>query len=144
MENRKRLLMLFLQEVIPEHRIASLTYAPQEHENPHPQMKGIRVDVECTGEVLLCPPQYGKLPDPPEGFEGELFRLLFETAEIATFTPQEKIKLENDMRTERDLRNQMAYAYEKGRDDVVSILREKGYPEEVIEDLLRELEKKSK
>ena len=50
MENRKRLLMLFLQEVIPEHRIASLTYAPQEHENPHPQMKGIRVDVECTDE----------------------------------------------------------------------------------------------
>ena len=48
------------------------------------------------------------------------------------------------MRTERDLRNQIAYAYEKGRDDVVSILREKGYPEEVIEDLLRELEKKSK
>ena len=36
MEGRQRLLMLFLQEVIPEHRIASLTYAPQEHENPIP------------------------------------------------------------------------------------------------------------
>lgn len=54
------------------------------------------------------------LPGKPKGFEGELFRLLFETAEIATFTPQEKIRLENDMRTERDLRNQMAYARESG------------------------------
>ena len=27
MEGRQRLLMLFLQEVIPEHKIASLTYA---------------------------------------------------------------------------------------------------------------------
>ena len=77
-----------------------------------------------------------------------MFRHLFETAEIAIFTSQEKIKLENDMRTERDLRNQMAYAHDKGVDegheDVVAILREKGYPEEVIADLLRELEKKSK
>lgn len=50
MEGRQRLLMLFLQEVIPEHKIASLTYASQEHENPIPEMKGIRVDVECTDE----------------------------------------------------------------------------------------------
>ena len=190
MEGRQRLLMLFLQEVIPEHRIASLTYAPQEHENPHPDRKGIRVDVECTdedgtrfvvemqlarqkhfyeralfnstfaiqeqmevgrdtydfpavyfiglmdftlhegsekvlfrydlrerssGELMTSRIQYiflelpncravtpestvlekfcyalhnlETLPGKPDGFEGELFRLLFETAEIATFTP---------------------------------------------------------
>ena len=246
MENRKRLLMLFLQEVIPEHRIASLTYAPQEHENPHPHMKGIRVDVECTDEdgtrfvveMQLAHQQHfyeralfnstfaiqeqmiagqdsydfpavyfiglmdftlhddtdrvsfryelrermdnelmtdriqfiflelpncrvvspestvlekfcyalhnmENLPNPPEGFEGELFRLLFETAEIATFTPQEKIKLENDMRTERDLRNQIAYAYDKGREDertkieerlrnIEEKLRKKGMSDEEI------------
>lgn len=246
MENRKRLLMLFLQEVIPEHRIASLTYAPQEHENPHPQMKGIRVDVECTdedgtrfvvemqlahqqhfyeralfnstfaiqeqmiagqdsydfpavyfiglmdftlhegtdrvlfryellermdNELMTDRIQYiflelpncrvispdstvlekfcyalhnmENLPDRPEGFEGELFRLLFETAEIATFTPQEKIRLENDMRTERDLRNQIAYAYDKGREDertkieerlrnIEEKLRKKGMSDEEI------------
>ena len=250
MENRKRLLMLFLQEVIPEHRIASLTYAPQEHENPHPQMKGIRVDVECTDEdgtrfvveMQLAHQQHfyeralfnstfaiqeqmiagqdsydfpavyfiglmdftlhegtdrvmfryelreridnklmtdriqyiflelpncrlvstestvlekfcyalhnmENLPNPPEGFEGELFRLLFKTAEIATFTPQERIKLENDMRTERDLRNQIAYAYDKGREDertkieeqlrnIEEKLRKKGMSDEEIAKLL--------
>ena len=247
MEGRQRLLMLFLQEVIPEHRIASLTYAPQEHENPIPDMKGIRVDVECTdedgtrfvvemqlarqkhfyeralfnstfaiqeqmvsgqdsydfpsvyfiglmdfslhegsdrvlfrydlrerssAELMTDRIQYiflelpncravslastvlekfcyalhnlENLPRKPEGFEGELFRLLFETAEIATFTPQEKIKLENDMRTERDLRNQMAYAREEGveegfekgieteRSRMVEELRKQGIPEDVI------------
>ena len=217
MENRKRLLMLFLQEVIPEHRIASLTYAPQEHENPHPHMKGIRVDVECTDEdgtrfvvemqlaeqdffyeralfnstfaiqeqmiegqdtydfptvyfiglmdftvhegsdqvlsrfdirertthelmteriqyIFLELPNcrvispestvlekfcyalhnMENLPGKPEGFEGELFRLLFDSAEIAKFTAQEKIKYEYDMTTERDIRNQIAYAHDKG------------------------------
>jgi len=39
---------------------------------------------------------------------------LFDSAEIATFTPQEKIKYEYDMTTERDIRNQLAYEEEKG------------------------------
>ena len=254
MEGRQRLLMLFLQEVIPEHRIASLTYAPQEHENPHPDRKGIRVDVECTdedgtrfvvemqlarqkhfyeralfnstfaiqeqmevgrdsydfsavyfiglmdfslhdgsdrvlfrydlreqtsGELMTGRIQYiflelpncrtvspdstvlekfcyalhnlEDLPGKPEGFEGELFRLLFETAEIATFTPQEKIRLENDMRTERDLRNQIAYARESGVEEgleegrlheeariqsIAAKLREKGISEAEIAAIL--------
>ena len=91
------------------------------------------------------------LPGKPEGFEGELFRLLFESAEIATFTPQEKIRLENDMRTERDLRNQMAYAresgYEEGREeerarietylrDIATKLRERGLSEDEIAGIL--------
>lgn len=82
--------------------------------------------------------------------------LLFETAEIATFTPQEKIKLENDMRTERDIRNQIAYAHEKGVEEGIEVgvekgiekgieserarieenLRQKGFPEEEIAKLL--------
>ena len=71
MEGRQRLLMLFLQEVIPEHKIASLTYAPQE-----------------------------------------------------------KIRLENDMRTERDLRNQIAYARKSGVEKGLARGREEGREEE--------------
>lgn len=91
------------------------------------------------------------LPGKPEGFEGELFRLLFETAEIATFTPQEKIRLENDMRTERDIRNQIAYARESGVEEgleegrlreeariqsIAAKLREKGISEDEIAAIL--------
>ena len=65
-----------------------------------------------------------------------IIRLLFESAEIATFTPQEITKLENDMRTERDLKNQIAYAKEEGREEerarIIEELRKQGVPEEVI------------
>ena len=44
----KRLLTLLLQELIPERRIADIRYAPQEHTNPDPDKRGIRVDVEVT------------------------------------------------------------------------------------------------
>ena len=231
-EGRQRLLKLFLEELIPERKIADLKYAPQEHVNPFPDNKGIRVDVECTdidgtrfvvemqlahqnffyeralfnstfaiqeqmtsgegsydypavyfigildfsihkdtGRVLfryefreresqelmtdriqyifleltnchvltpestvlekVCYALHNmeNLPDMPEGFEGELFRLLFESAEIATFTPQDRIKYDFDMRTERDLKNQIAYAKEEGREEGLAIGREKGREE---------------
>ena len=68
------------------------------------------------------------------------FLFLFESAEIATFTPQEKIKLEFDMRTERDLKNQIAYAKKEGREEgreeerirIVENLRKLGISEEKI------------
>ena len=242
-EGRQKLLKLFLQELIPDRKIADLKYAPQEHLNPFPDNKGIRVDVECTDvdgtrfvvemqlahqdffyeralfnssfaiqeqmktgeesydfpavyfigildfsihegtdkvcfryEILdvdthdrmtdrlqyifleltncrslkpdatviekLCYALHNmeNLPDRPAGMEDELFRLLFESAEIATFTPQEKTKYEHEMRTERDFKNQLAYAEKKGREEgreqeqarIVDELRKQGIPEEVI------------
>ena len=44
----KRLLTLLLQELIPERQIVDIKYAPQEHTNPNPDKRGIRVDVEAT------------------------------------------------------------------------------------------------
>ena len=41
---------------------------------------------------------------------------LFESAEIATFTPEERIKYQNDMTTERDRYNQLVFAEAKGRE----------------------------
>ena len=39
---------------------------------------------------------------------------MFETANIAKFAPDEKIKYEFSMTTERDIRNQIRYAEKKG------------------------------
>ena len=217
-ESRKRILELFLKELIPERKIVSLKYEPQEHINPWPGKKDIRVDVECTdsdgtrfvvemqlaeqeffyeralfnssfaiqeqvvkgqdeydfptvyfigitdfsihmdttqvlyryrlredhsNEVMTERVQYIflELPnckdeprrdapvvdkicwalhnmpsfeDRPGVLEEEIFRLLFESAEIATFTPEEKIKYEHDMTTERDIRNQIRFAEKTG------------------------------
>ena len=56
-----------------------------------------------------------RLENVPEGFEGEIFRLLFESAEISPFTPEEKLAYAEDMTTERDIRNQIAFARKEGR-----------------------------
>ena len=50
---------------------------------------------------------------PPE-MQAEIFDLLFNSAEISKFTPEEKVKYEHDMTTERDIRNQIQYAKEQG------------------------------
>ena len=222
-ESRKRLLELFLRELIPEHDIIQLTYVSQEHVNPFPGKKSVRIDVECTDrdgsrfvvEMQVAPQESfydravyyssfavqqqlaaGKddsragsyefptvyfiglmdfsfhegsdhvlyrytireqdsnelmtphlqyiflelpnchkaltpqatvldnfcfalhnmehLTDRPAELKAEIFKLLFDSAEIATFTPEEKAKYQQDMTTERDIRNQIAYAEENG------------------------------
>ena len=214
----KRLLTLLLQELIPERRIVDIKYAPQEHTNPNPDKRGIRVDVEATDadgtrflvemqrepqdffyeravynashcvirqlekgdEEYEFPPVYfiglvdfplhsdpnrvlyryslyeetdhepmtdslhyiflelpncGKalsldatildnfcfsmhnmqfLEERPADLRQEIFELLFDAANIATFAPEDKIKYEYAMTTERDIRNQIRYAERKG------------------------------
>ena len=84
--------------------------------------------------------------------EGDLYRLLFESAEIATFTPQEKIKYEYDMTTERDIKNQIASAKEIGIEEgmekgiavgrnserarIIEAFRKQGVSEEIIAKVL--------
>lgn len=263
--NAKRLMLLFLQALIPERKIASLTYAPEESTNQNPGGKDIRVDVECTdenGERFLVevqrseqhdfydraifnstfsiqrqlgegsrrfgfPPVYfigimrfslhpesdrylyrysvteeetgelmtddlhyiflevGKcrgdagaplvervgyalynlpeLQSKPEGYDEEIFDLLFSSADLNKFAPADKIKYQNDMTTERDIQNQIDFAMdkglEKGREEgrkeglerglakgreeersknqrFIEILKRKGVPRELIEEAL--------
>lgn len=54
------------------------------------------------------------LEEEPEGLDGDIFRLLFNSAKISNFTPQEKAKYDYDMTTERDRINQLLYAKEEG------------------------------
>ena len=218
-ESRKRLLLLFLQELIPEHRIVELTYANTEHTSPVEGKKDVRIDVECTdsdgtrfvvevqvaeqqhfyeravfNSTLAIQQQKGKgeedydfptvyfvglmdfskhpgsgrvdyrftireretnelmtpriqyiflelpnsldkalkpgasvlenfcyalhqmehLTERPVELKQEIFQLLFDSAEIAKFTPKEKAQYELDMTTERDIRNQIKFAEKKG------------------------------
>ena len=246
-ESRKRLLELFLRELIPEHDIVQLTYVTQEHINPFPGKKSVRIDVECTDrdgtrfvvEMQVAPQksfydravyystfavqqqlaagkdegkpsdsytfptvyfiglmdfsfhegsdqvlyrytireresnelmtphlQYIFLELPncrraltpeatvldnfcyalhnmehlthrPAEFKAEIFKLLFDSAEIATFTPEEKVKYQEDMTTERDIRNQIAYAEEKGMERGM----EKGMKEGMKEGMEKGMEK---
>ena len=57
---------------------------------------------------------------PPE-LKEKFFELLFNLMEIANFAPDERVKYEHDMTTERDRLNQLDYArkvfLEKGREE---------------------------
>ena len=218
--NANRLMLLFLQALIPERRIASLTYTPEESTNQNQDGKSVRVDVECTDEngqrfmvevqrseqhdffdravfnstfaiqrqlregaerfafkpvyfigimrfslhpddkrflysyclkeqetgetmtddlhyIFLEVGKCSSAPDAslvekvgyalnhlpaldgrPAGFDGEIFDLLFSSADLHNFAPDDKIKYLNDMTTERDIRNQIAFAKDKGKEDV--------------------------
>ena len=50
---------------------------------------------------------------PPE-LRQEIFDLLFQAAKIATFAPEDKVKYDYNMTTERDIHNQIRYAEKKG------------------------------
>ena len=216
--NANRLMLLFLQALIPERKIASLSYTPEESTNQNPDGKSVRVDVECvdengqrfvvevqrseqrdfydravfnstfaiqrqlregsglfgfkpvyfigimrfslhpdsnrflyryslkendSGELMTddvhyiflevgkCRPDpdapliervgyalnhFPTLDDKPDGFNEEIFDLLFSSAELLKFAPEDKVKYVNvnDMTTERDIKNQIAFAREKG------------------------------
>ena len=63
---------------------------------------------------------------------------MFEAANIATFTPEDKVKYEFNMTTERDIRNQIRYAERKGMEKeaekVARRMLKNGYPlKEVVE-----------
>ena len=50
----------------------------------------------------------------PDGADSELISLLFNSAVIRTFTPEEKARYDYDMTTERDIRNQINYTMTEG------------------------------
>ena len=217
----KRLMQLFLQEMIPERTITEISFGPQEHINPIEQGKDIRLDVDCTdtndnhfivevqlseqstfyeravfnssfviqeqlpqgstdwnfspiyfigivnfsihkdsdqvlyryrlrevesGEQMTDRIEYiflevpnclnaltpratvldnfcyvlghmAELDGRPEGIEGEIFDLLFKSAEIVNFAPKERKEYIKDMTTERDRANQLDFATNKGRQE---------------------------
>ncbi len=215
---QKRLMQLFLQELIPERIIADINFGPQEYINPIELGKDIRLDIHCkdrsgaqfvvevqvaqqdtfyeraiynstfviqeqlppgsttwafpqiyfigivdfsmhegsdkvryryrlteidTGEQMRSQLEYiflelpnctkaltptasrldnlcyalrniSKMEEQPVEFEGEVFDLLFNSAEINKFAPAEKSEYLKDMTTQRDIANQFAFAEKKG------------------------------
>jgi len=247
----KRLLTLFLKELIPEREIVDLSYGPQEHVNPIDEGKDVRVDVECTDkdgtrfvvEMQIAeqggfynravfnsafaiqqqiprgerafdyPPVYfigvmdftvhegsdkvlyrytiqetetheqmtdslhylflelpnckractpeatvldnfcyalhniGRMKERPSGLKGEIFDLLFKSAEISTFAVHERKQYFEDMTTQKDIQRMIAFAEDKGiekgiekgketaMNQMAKAMKKKGYPVTEISEL---------
>ena len=80
-------------------------------ETPKCRLKSDSSLAEKLGYALYNLPSMVKRP---KELTGEIFDLLFSSADLSNFAPEEKIKYQSDMTTERDIRNQIAYAKDKG------------------------------
>ncbi|MBR1698590.1 MAG: PD-(D/E)XK nuclease family transposase [Bacteroidales bacterium] len=75
----------------------------------------------------------------PAGLEGEIFDLLFKSAEISTFAGSEREKYFEDMTTKEDIKRMIAFAEDKGIEkaekDMAIKMMEKGFDWETISEL---------
>ena len=55
-----------------------------------------------------------EMTEQPEWAKGEFYDLLFKSAEISNFAPKEQKEYRKDMTTERDIKNQIAFAEQRG------------------------------
>ena len=55
-----------------------------------------------------------RLPSRPEGLDGEIFDLLFKSADLTTFAKDERLQYFDDMHTKEDIERMIEYAREEG------------------------------
>lgn len=118
-------------------------------ELPNSLNKGLKSGATVLENICYALHQMEHLTVQPAELKQEIFKLLFESAEIATFTPEERIKYQNDMTTERDRYNQLVFAEAKGREQgreegredairkMAEQLRARGMSEAEIEAIVR-------
>ena len=75
------------------------------------KQQNFSTDCRICGKHVLC---LQKPTSEHQELKGEIFDLLFNSAEINKFAPKERSEYIQDMTTERDRANQLATAEEKG------------------------------
>ena len=163
-EPNKDLLIDFLNQVLPgKHKIKDLTYARTEQlGNTETDRKAI-FDLYCIGEngerFIVEMPNFSKteedlqsnfdkwmyvlqqlpyLQNRPQALQDRVFQKLFEAAEIAKFTPDEKNKYEESLKYYRDLKNVVDTSFDEGKAErSVEIARQMKSEGESIEKIVR-------
>ena len=73
--------------------------------------------VTGTDKWMYVLKNLARLTDRPAGLQERIFIKLFEAAEIAAFSPEERKQYEHDMMTENDYRNTIEFAKDKAREE---------------------------
>ena len=103
-------------QIPPGQRYASLmtdrlNFVYLEMPNYKGNLKGASSVLQAFSYVMR---NFPEMRERPEGLKEDLFRVLFDSAEISKFRPDERIKYVHDMTTERDIRNQILTARNQG------------------------------
>ncbi|MEE3390055.1 MAG: PD-(D/E)XK nuclease family transposase, partial [Candidatus Cryptobacteroides sp.] len=88
-----------------------LNFVYLEMPNYKGDLKGASSVLQAFSYVMR---NFPEMSERPEGLKEDLFRVLFDSAEISKFRPDERIKYVHDMTTERDIRNQILTARNQG------------------------------
>ncbi|MCH3940972.1 MAG: Rpn family recombination-promoting nuclease/putative transposase [Bacteroidales bacterium] len=88
-----------------------LNFVYLEMPNYKGNLKGASSVLQAFSYVMR---NFPEMRERPEGLKEDLFRVLFDSAEISKFRPDERIKYVHDMTTERDIRNQILTARNQG------------------------------
>jgi hypothetical protein len=126
-EPNKILLIDFLNQILPErHRIKDLSYSRNEHLGLNELDRKAIFDLYCigeSGERFIVEMQKAKqnvfrhlsnLQDRPPRLQDRVFQKLFEAAEIAKFSPEERDAYEDSLKYYRDLKNVVDTSREEG------------------------------
>ena len=121
-------------------------------ELPNALSRALTPEASILDNICFALHEMEHLTERPAELKQEIFRLLFNSAELTNFTPDERAKYQLDMTTERDIHNQIAYArdegieigIEKGVILMADQLRKMGMAEEEIERMVNEAEKEQK
>ena len=113
-----------------------------------PKIKSITESSTNLEKFCFAMHNMTKLKSRPKEMRAELFELLFNFADISSFTPMEKVKYEHDMTTERDRRNQIAFSHdqgvkegmEKGMERTLAQLRSLGVDERLLSEAKKMLQ----
>ena len=97
----------------------------------------LKADSSLVEKVGWALDNISSLDERPDELKGEIFDLLFSSANLSKFTPEDKIKYHNDMTTERDIRNQIQFARDKGREEGLEEGLKKGRNEQKDEIIAR-------
>jgi predicted transposase/invertase (TIGR01784 family) len=81
------------------------------------------------------------LPNRPSKLQGRIFERLFEAAEIARFSPEEKEQYEDSLKSYRDLKNVIDTAFEEGQEKGKIEGEEKGQIKEKIKNIVKALKR---
>lgn len=131
-------------------------------ELPNALPRALTPEASILDNICYALHEMEHLTERPAELKQEIFKLLFNSAELSNFTPDERAKYQLDMTTERDIHNQIAYARDEGMEEgmkkgmekgmekgtekgfrlMADQLREMGMPEREIERIVEEAEKK--
>ena len=79
--------------------------------------------MEC---FYFCLKHINSLSEKPAKLQNKIMERLFEVAEIAAMTPEEQQQYMQAMKTERDIRNYISFAHNKGIEEGIAEGRERG------------------